>query len=134
MVGPGGSVTNAAGGLISGGSGGVYVKYRGTVVADGGSNWTLANADTTASELFQLDGAATLDVATALGTNAQFSFLGGSDLVVAATTTFGTAVGSSAYAGPLLKDFGAADAIDLPNFSAVGAMANTQRRHRTAAA
>jgi len=95
----------------------------GTVVADGGSNWTLTNADTGASELFQLDSASTLNVAAALGTDAQFSFLGGSDLVVADTSTFGTAVGSGAYAGPLLEDFGAADAIDLPNFSAVGAMA-----------
>jgi len=59
------------------------------------------------------------EVAKALGINSQIRFETGSELVVDHYGLFGQNVGTSGYAGSLLRDFGDA-AIDLKDFNFAG--------------
>ena len=70
---------------------------------------------------FQLDDASVIEVAAALGTGLRMSFLGSSELIVDDPSLFGIGVGTAAYAGPQLQNFGASGVIDLPSFDATGA-------------
>ena len=70
--------------------------------------------------LFLLNSAATLEVAAALGSNTQMSFASGSSLVIDDFGSFGTGIGTAAYAGSLLENFGALDSIDLKGFGLTG--------------
>jgi hypothetical protein len=129
-------------GTISGIGGGQFSGFD-TLDADAGAKWSLsgpnsigtvlndgslsvagsldvsAAVDPGSTGVFQLVGASTLDVAAALGTNLKIDFAAGSDLVVDHAALFGTNVGTSQYAGPLLKDFGGAT-VDLADFSVAG--------------
>ena len=67
--------------------------------------------------LFQLQSGATLEAAAATGTNTKINFLGSSQLTIDNVSSFGTNVGTSSYAGPLLEDFVNGDKIDLKQFS-----------------
>ncbi|MBN9560500.1 MAG: hypothetical protein J0H14_07180 [Alphaproteobacteria bacterium] len=67
-----------------------------------------------------LTGSSNLEVAAALGTNAQMRFLGSGRLTVDKFGSFGTNVGGTAYAGPNLMNFAADDAIDILQFGAAG--------------
>ncbi len=133
-------------GAISGIGNGSFSNF-GTVNVDTGATWTLSGAETaptvvnngtisvagsldvstaidpSSTGLFQLTNSASLDVAAALGTKTQISFATGSDLLIDNTGSFGTGVGTSSYAGPLLEHFGGSEA-DLKSFGAAGAALN----------
>ena len=49
------------------------------------------------------------------------SFLGSSELVIDNPRSFGSDVGTTTYAGPLLQNFGAGAGVDLKQFAAAGA-------------
>ncbi|HET7879304.1 MAG TPA: hypothetical protein VFL55_00350, partial [Acetobacteraceae bacterium] len=114
-----------------------------TIAVDAGANWTF-NGSNTVSELTDngtvgisgsLDlssidpastgvfalGGATLEVASALGTDEQIAFSANSDLTVDDTASFGINVGTGSYQGPTLQDFASGDSIDLKNFASAGA-------------
>ncbi len=137
----GGSGTNtlelAAGtGAIGGVNTGTFSNF-GSIVIDSGANWSLSGTDTAptvvdddtlavAGSLDQLDASASMDVAAALATKPQISFAasGSSELLIDNAGSFGINVGSTAYAGPLLENFGAGDSLDLKNVAAAGASLN----------
>jgi hypothetical protein len=147
----GGSGTVSA---LSGGSGTVTanahswaIKSFATVDVDAGASWTLsgpnniatilnsgtlvqtgsvdisASIDPTSTGVFQLNGQ-TLEVAAATGPNTQISFAGGGRLTIDNTASFGTGVGTGAYAGLILENFSTADTIDLKTLSVVGVVLN----------
>jgi hypothetical protein len=72
------------------------------------------------SGIFQLGAGATLSLGADIGSENQMSFLGSAQLDVANASLFGTQVGTSSYAGPLLENFAAGDMIDLENVTASG--------------
>ena len=89
-------------------------------IANGGSLGITSAVDPASAGVFLLTGSSSLEVAAALGTNTQMSFLGSGRLTVDKFGSFGTNVGSTAYAGPQLMSFTADDAIDILQFSAAG--------------
>jgi hypothetical protein len=131
----GGSGTGSIGGV------GTTFKHFQTLAVDSGAIWTLTGTNTaptvldngtlniagslvvssainpTSNGLFQLQSGATLEAAAATGTNTKINFLGSSQLTIDNVSSFGTNVGTSSYAGPLLEDFVNGDNIDLKHFS-----------------
>ncbi|HTN10596.1 MAG TPA: hypothetical protein VL154_06430 [Acetobacteraceae bacterium] len=130
-------------GAISGIGDGNFLGFN-RLEADAGANWTLggtnntiasvlnngklevtgglnvsAEVDQNSAGIFKLDGGSTFEVAKALGINSQIRFETGSELVVDHYGLFGQNVGTSGYAGSLLRDFGDA-AIDLKDFNFAG--------------
>ncbi len=88
-----------------------------------GSLDVTGSIDPTSKGVFQLNGNG-LEVAAALGTSTQISFLGSGQLTVDNVASFGTGVGTGSYAGPILENFAAGDTIDLKAFSSTGAALN----------
>ena len=145
LAGGTGSIAGLSGG--SGtvtGDGGWSFSAFGTLAVDNGADWTLNSGDVptliddgtiavtgsldvssaidpTSTGVFQLTSGATLEVAAAIGSAAQMSFLGSSELVIDNPLSFGSGVGSAFYAGPLMQGFGAGAEIDLQQFAAAGA-------------
>ena len=70
---------------------------------------------------FDLQTGSSLEVASDAATHSQVDFLGSSQLTIDNTALFGTGVGGSSYAGPLLENFGAGDTVDLHSFTAAAA-------------
>ncbi len=94
---------------------------KGTVtIATSGSLDVSTAIDPASSGLFLLTAASTLEIAAALGTNMQMSFLGSSRLTIDKFGSFGINVGSTAYAGPQLVGFTTGDSVDILGFSATG--------------
>ena len=132
-VGGGGGTTTmelAAGtGSIGGINAGSFLNFQ-SLAVDGAASWSLGGANAVASVtndgqlavngsldvtsaidpgsdgVFQINAAGSLDIAAALGANTQMQFIGGGDLAIEATGSFGINVGSTSYAGPLLDSFG----------------------------
>ena len=148
----GGSGTNtlelASGtGSIGGVDTGSFNSFQ-TLAVDSGASWTLNGANAAPSVLdngtlaiagsldvstainpsstgvFQLEGGATLDVASALGSLTQMTFLASSELLIDSAASFGTNVGTSSYTGPQLQDFVAGDTIDLKDIGLAGVTLN----------
>ena len=116
-----------------------------TLAVDAGATWTLTGTNTAATVLdngtlniagslvvssainpastglFQIQAGAKLETAADTGTNTQINFLGSSQLTIDSVASFGTNVGTSSYAGPLLEDFVNGDKIDLKQYSSTGA-------------
>ena len=96
-------------------------------VTDNGSLFIAGSLDVStavgaaSSGQFDLQTGSSLEVASDAATHSQVDFLGSSQLTIDNTALFGTGVGGSSYAGPLLEDFGAGDTIDLHGFSAAAA-------------
>lgn len=94
-----------------------------TVLNDGtlgitGSLDVSAAIDPSSTGLFRLDGGSALEVAAAVGSGSQMSFLSPSELAIDDTQAFGTNIGSpDLYSGPLLGNFAVGDSIDLKDFS-----------------
>jgi hypothetical protein len=96
---------------------------NGTVAVAGSLDVSTA-LDPASAGLFDLLGGSTLEVAAALGSRSQMSFAAPSELVVDNAALFGTHVGTSGYAGPLLEGFVSGATIDLHDFSLSGLSAN----------
>jgi hypothetical protein len=79
--------------------------------------------DPSSTGLFQLAGSSTLEIAAALGISSKISFSSESNLLIDNFGLFGTNVGTSSYAGPLLQNFGGST-IDLESFSIAGLSTN----------
>jgi fibronectin-binding autotransporter adhesin len=106
--------TNTVGTIINNGT---------AAIAAGGSLSVTSSVDPSSSGVFLLKGNATFDVAAALGTNEKIQFLSGTTgnkLTIDKTSSFGTHVGTSSYAGALLENFAAGDIIDLKGISNSG--------------
>ena len=116
-----------------------------TLTDDAGGDWTLTGSNTianltdngslvtagsldvssavssTSTGQFDLQAGGSLEVAADAAVNSQIDFLGASQLTIDNAALFGTGVGGSSYAGPLLENFVTGDTIDLHSFSATGA-------------
>ena len=146
LAGGTGSIAGLSGGsgtVTQNGQSWLFTQF-GSLVFDGGSNWTLDGTNTAptignngsldikgslnvttaidpaSTGLFKIDNTATLEVASVLGGGTQMQFLSNSRLVIDRAGSFGTGIGSASYAGPLLEDFGSGDTIDIKDFSAAG--------------
>ncbi len=92
------------------------VLDNGSLTIGGSLNVTSAvSAASTGQFIFQSGGS--LDVAADVAANSKIDFLGAGQLTIDNAASFGTGVGGTSYAGPLLQDFGAGDRIDLHNFA-----------------
>ena len=99
------------------------VLNDGTVAVSGATDIATA-IDPGSDGVFQLGSGASLDVAAVLGAQLAVQFLGsgGAELLADDFQQFGLGVGTSAYTGPQLQDFGRfglGDSIDLKNFAYV---------------
>lgn len=97
---------------------------NGTVaIASGGSLDVSSAVDPSSSGVFQLMTKASLEIASILGTD-KIQFVGSAptneQLTIDSTANFGTHVGTSSYAGPLLENFAAGDIIDLKDIASAG--------------
>ena len=116
-----------------------------TLSDDGSALWTLTGANTIADVTdnggltiagsldvsaavgaastgqFDLQTGSSLEVAADTAAHSQVDFLGASQLTIDNAALFGTGVGGSSYAGPLLENFGAGDTVDLHSFTAAAA-------------
>jgi hypothetical protein len=140
----------AAGGAGTTGSIGSEFVNFGSVVVDSGASWTLTGSNSTgtvtdngtltvgssaslditgavdpaSTGLFQLSGSSTLEVSADQGTSDQMKFLGAAEVIIDHAASFGTNVGSTSYAGPLIENFGTNDKIDLKDVTLAGAALN----------
>ena len=93
-------------------------------VTDNGSLFIAGSLDVStavgaaSSGQFDLQTGSSLEVASDAATHSQVDFLGSSQLTIDNAALFGTGVGGSSYAGPLLENFGAGDTVDLHSFAA----------------
>ena len=93
----------------------------GTIEAKGGTLAIATAIDPASSGVFQLDASSLLEIAADQGAADRMSFLGtGGELIIDAAAKFGLNVGSSAYTGPLVQNFGTGDAILLKNVAPAG--------------
>jgi hypothetical protein len=99
------------------------IANNGTIDIEGSLDVS-ATIDPSSRGIFQLTAGATLEVASATGSNARMAFLGPSTVVIDNPLAFGSGIGSNTYAGPQLQGFVTADTIDLRQFSPVGAAGN----------
>jgi hypothetical protein len=139
-----------AGGSSSGSVTGLGASIgAGTVDVDTGAAWTLTGANTAAdfindgtvaiasggtldistavdpssSGIFQLMTKGSLEIGAILGTNLKIQFIGSAPtnkLTIDSAANFGTHVGTTSYAGPLLEGFSAGDVIDLKGIASTG--------------
>ena len=109
---------------------GLWTLTGGNVIAnvtDNGSLFIAGSLDVStavgsaSSGQFDLQTGSSLEVASDAATHSQVDFLGSSQLTIDNAALFGTGVGGSSYAGPLLEDFGAGDTVDLHSFTAAAA-------------
>ena len=130
-----GASAGSIGGI--GGAGSAFANFS-SLAVDSGAAWTLtgssnsvgtltdngaltvagsldvsANLNPASTGTIDLGTTASLDVGSVLGKGPSIAFLGSDLLTVDAPGSFGVHVGTTAYSGPLLKDFGANDTIDL---------------------
>ena len=97
-------------------------------VTDNGSLFIAGSLDVStavgaaSSGQFDLQTGSSLEVASDAATHSQVDFLGSSQLTIDNAALFGTGVGGSSYAGPLLEDFGAGDTVDLHSFAAAASL------------
>ena len=136
--------SGASAGSIGGIGGSIY--GFGTVAVDTGATWTLAGSNTAGTVLnngalavasngslnvttaidplstgvFDLNNNSVLTIATDTGTADKMAFLGSAEAIIDTASLFGTNVGLSNYAGPLIEDFKAGDSFDLANIAAAG--------------
>lgn len=103
------------------------VSNSGTLkVGAGGSLSVTAQTASAGNGIFQLDTGTKLDLAADPSSGGQIQFLdqfqrlGGRELLIGHTAQFGIGAGTTAYAGPLLVDFGTADSIDLKDIAPAG--------------
>ena len=96
------------------------VTDNGSLVAAGSLHVSTAVSSTSTGQ-FDLQAGGLLEVAADAAANSQIDFLGASQLTIDNAALFGTGVGGSSYAGPLLENFVTGDTIDLHSFSATGA-------------
>ena len=111
-------------------AGGLWTLTGGNVIAnvtDNGSLFIAGSLDVStavgaaSSGQFDLQTGGSLEVASDAATHSQVDFLGSSQLMIDNAALFGTGIGGSSYAGPLLEDFGAGDTVDLHSFAAAAA-------------
>ena len=81
---------------------------------------------------FDLQSGGSLEVAADTAADSQIDFLGASQLTIDNAALFGTGVGGSSYAGPLLENFAAGDTIDLHGFMTAAAALLYNPAKRTA--
>ena len=96
------------------------VTDNGSLVVAGSLHVSTAVSSTSTGQ-FDLQAGGSLEVAADAAANSQIDFLGASQLTIDNAALFGTGVGGSSYAGPLLENFVTGDTIDLHSFSATGA-------------
>ena len=96
------------------------VTDNGSLVVAGSLHVSTAVSSTSTGQ-FDLQAGGLLEVAADAAANSQIDFLGASQLTIDNAALFGTGVGGSSYAGPLLENFVTGDTIDLHSFSATGA-------------
>ena len=111
---------SGAAGTLSGTIGGTSGSFRNfsQLVVDSGAAWSLSGALQITT--IQLGGS--LEVASDTTSSSQINFANGaSQLTIDNAALFGTGVGGSSYAGPLLENFGAGDTVDLHSFTAAAA-------------
>ena len=115
------TLTDDAGGdwTLTGSNTIANVTDNGSLVVAGSLDVSTAVSSTSTGQ-FDLQAGGSLEVAADSATNSQIDFLGASQLTIDNAALFGTGVGGSSYAGPLLENFGAGDTIDLHSFSATG--------------
>jgi hypothetical protein len=109
---------------------GLWTLTGGNVIAnvtDNGSLFIAGSLDVSAAVgaastgQFDLQTGSSLEVAADTAAHSQVDFLGASQLAIDNAALFGTGVGGSSYAGPLLENFAAGDTIDLHGFVAAAA-------------
>ena len=96
------------------------VTDNGSLVVAGSLHVSTAVSSTSTGQ-FDLQAGGLLEVAADAAANSQIDFLGASQLTIDNAALFGTGVGGSSDAGPLLENFVTGDTIDLHSFSATGA-------------
>jgi hypothetical protein len=94
---------------------------KGTMTIGGGARLTVTTAiDPSSTGTFNLSASSTIEVAAAAVSTITMSFISPSKLIVDHAAQFGTNVGSPSYAGPLLKSFTGADAVDFKDLVPTG--------------
>jgi hypothetical protein len=147
-AGGGNNTLELAQGVSAGSIGGLGIAFTGfgSVAADSGANWTLNGSNTAgtvsndgtlaiasggsldvqtaidpaSTGLFELNANSSLEMASDLGSSDQLAFLGPSEAIIDSASLFGTNVGQSNYAGPLIEDFASGDSIDLKDIALAG--------------
>jgi hypothetical protein len=119
------SLALGAGGQVSGFGTIADTRYAlsnaGTIEANGGTLAVATAVDPASSGMFRLDAASLLEIAADQGAKDKMSFLGaGGELIIDEVEKFGLNVGSAAYTGPLVQNFGAGDEILLKNVGPEG--------------
>ena len=104
---------------------------NGTVVIASGSSLDVSTAVNPASSgIFQLMTKGSLEIAAILGTGGKIQFLGAAPankLTIDSAANFGTHVGTTSYAGPLLENFAAGDLVDFKGIASAGLRWPTQQ-------
>jgi hypothetical protein len=80
-----------------------------------------AAVDPASTGIFELNAGALLSIAADTGSADRIAFIASSMLDVLHAAQFGSLVGSSAYAGPLIVGFGPGATVDLKDIAAAGA-------------
>ena len=116
------TLTDDAGGVwtLTGSNTIANVTDNGSLIAAGSLDVSTAVSSTSTGQ-FDLQAGGSLEVAADSAANSQVDFLGSSQLTIDNAALFGTGVGGSSYAGPLLENFGAGDTVDLHSFTAAAA-------------
>ena len=116
------TLTDDAGGdwTLTGSNSIANVTDNGSLVVAGSLHVSTAVSSTSTGQ-FDLQAGGLLEVAADAAANSLIDFLGASQLTIDNAALFGTGVGGSSYAGPLLENFVTGDTIDLHSFSATGA-------------
>ncbi len=114
-----------AGGHVSGFGTIADTRYAlsngGTIEANGGTLAVAGAIDPASSGVFRLDASSLLEIAANQGAQDKMSFVGtGGELIIDAAAKFGLNVGSAAYTGPLVQNFGTGDEILLKNVAPAG--------------
>jgi hypothetical protein len=116
------TLTDDAGGdwTLTGSNSIANVTDNGSLVTAGSLHVSTAVSSTSTGQ-FDLQAGGSLEVAADAAANSLIDFLGTSQLTIDNAALFGTGVGGSSSAGPLLEHFVTGDKIDLHSFSATGA-------------
>ena len=100
------------------------ITNDGTIVISSGDRLDASTAvNPSSTGIFQLTGKSSLEIAAVLGSGTKIEFLGATPsngLIIDKAASFGTHVGTTSYAGPLLEDFKAGDVIDLKGIGPTG--------------
>jgi hypothetical protein len=100
------------------------ITNDGTIAISNGDSLDISTAVTPSSTgIFELTGKSSLEIASVLGAGTKIEFLGAAPsnkLIIDKAANFGTHVGTTSYAGPLLEDFKAGDVIDLKGIGPSG--------------